>query len=109
VVSDHTGAFNDYASPLSELTPKYAAAVQRRAAAIPDLKGFADAYLEALEGRFRHIQDDYRRRRRAFDTLFDHLPGQEQGSFASRWKRVLSRLDETEPAELVRSIRENLG
>jgi hypothetical protein len=108
VVSDHTGAFNDYASPLSELTPKYAAPVQRRAAALSDPRGFADAYLEALEARFRHIQDDYRRRRKAFETLFDHLPGQEQGSFAYRWKRVLSRLDETEPGELVRSIRENL-
>jgi hypothetical protein len=109
VVSDHTGAFNDYASPLSEFTPKYAAPVQRRAGFLSDPKGFAEDYLGALEGRFRHMQEDYRRRRRAFDSLFDHLTGQEQGSFAYRWKRVLARLDETDPRDLVELIRGNLG
>jgi hypothetical protein len=109
VVADHTGAFNDYASPLAEFTPKYTLPIRRRESFLVDVKGFAEAYLDALERRIRHIQEEYRRRRKAFDSLFDHLPGQEQGSFAYRWKRVLSRLDETDPRELAALIRGNLS
>jgi hypothetical protein len=108
VVTDHTGTFNDSASPLMEFAPAYALPVRRRATFLPDVEGFTDVYLGALEERFRHIQEDYRRRRKAFDTLFAHLPDQEQGSFAYRWKRVLSRMDETNAAELAALIRGNL-
>ncbi len=109
VVSDHTGAFNDYASPLMEFAPSYALPVRRRADFLPDVTGFTDAYLGGLEERLRHIQEDYRRRRKAFGSLFVHLPDQEQGGFAYRWKRVLSRLDETDPGELASLIRGNLS
>ena len=96
VVADHTGTFNDYSCPLSELTVKYALPVTRRAY-LPDPAAFAHAYLAAFEERLRRIQEDYRRSRKAFDSLFLHLPAQEPGSFAYRWKRVLARLDETNP------------
>jgi hypothetical protein len=107
IVADHTGTFNDYASPLAEFTPKYALPVTRRAGFLVDEGKFAEAYLDAFEKRFQRIQDDYRRRRKAFDSLFAHLPGQEPGSFSYRWRRALSRLDETDPRELVGLIRGN--
>ena len=109
VVADHTGAFNDYASPLMEFAPSCALPVSRRERFLSDVEGFKNAYLGALEDRLRHVQEDYRRRRKAFDTLFAHLPDQEQGSFAYRWKRVLSRLDETDPGEFASLIRGNLS
>jgi hypothetical protein len=108
VVADHTGTFSDYACPLGEFTVKYAVPVTRRAGFLPDPAAFAEAYLEAFERRLRWIQEEYRRRRRAFDSLFLHLPSQGAGSFAYRWQRVLERLDATEPPELVRLIRGNI-
>jgi hypothetical protein len=109
VVSDHTGTFNDYSCPLSEHAVTYALPVTRRRAFLPDTAAFAHAYLAAFEEHLRRIQDDYRRRRRSFDSLFLHLPAQEPGSFAWRWKRVLARLDETRPSELAELIRGNVG
>ena len=109
VVTDHTGTFNDYAVPLSEYTAKYALPVTRRRAYLPDAPAFAEAYTAAFEDRLRRLQDDYRRRRRAFDSLFAHLPDQEPGSFAYRWQRILARLEETQPAALRESIRGNIG
>jgi hypothetical protein len=108
VVADHTGTFNDYATPLAEFTPKYALPVTRRAGFLPDAARFAAAYLEAFEKRLTRIQEDYRRRRRAYDSLFVHLPGQEPGSFAYRWRRALARLDETDPHALRELIRGNM-
>jgi hypothetical protein len=108
VVADHTGTFNDYATPLAEFTPKYALPVTRRAGFLPDAARFAAAYLEAFEKRLTRIQEDYRRRRRAYDSLFVHLPGQEPGSFAYRWRRALARLDETDPHALREMIRGNM-
>jgi hypothetical protein len=105
VVADHTGTFNDYAVPLSEYTTKYALPVTRRLPYLPEAAIFAAAYLDGFEERLRKIQDDYRRRRRAYDSLFGYLPAQEPGSLAYRWKRVLSRLDDTNPAALRESIR----
>ena len=108
VVTDHTGTFNDYACPLGEFTVKYALPVTRRKGFVPDPAAFARAYLGAFEERLRRLQEDYRQRRKAFDSLFLHLPAQEPGSFAYRWKRVLARLDETDPAALVDLVRGNI-
>ncbi|MGO9308310.1 MAG: hypothetical protein ACLQDL_04730 [Spirochaetia bacterium] len=108
VVADHTGTFNDYACPLGEFTVKYALPVARRRPFLHDPAAFARAYCAAFEDRLRRIQDDYRRRRKAFDSLFLHLPAQEPGSFAYRWKRVLARLDETVPRDLADLVRGNI-
>ena len=108
VVSDHTGTFNDYASPLSEFTTAYAQPVNRRRPVLRDPGAFATAYLGGLRERFLHIQGEYRLRRRAFDSLFSHVPSQEQGSFAYRWMRVLARLDATDAGEVVDLIRGNI-
>jgi hypothetical protein len=108
VVADHTGTFNDYVSPLAEFTSKYALPVTRRAGFLADPARFAVTYLDAFEKRLTRIQEDYRRRRRAYDSLFAHLPGQEAGSFAYRWRRALARLDETDPHALREQISANL-
>ena len=108
VVADHTGTFNDYACPLAEFTVKYALPVTRRRSFLPDPAGFARAYCAAFEDRLQRIQEDYRRRRKAFDSLFLHLPAQEPGSFAYRWKRALARLDETSPTALADLVRGNI-
>jgi hypothetical protein len=108
VVSDPTGTFNDYACPLGEFTVKYALPVTRRRGCLPDPEAFAREYCSAFRERLERIQEDYRRRRKAFDSLFLHLPAQEPGSFAYRWKRVLARLDETIPSALAELVRGNI-
>jgi hypothetical protein len=108
VVTDPTGTFNDYACPLDEYAVKYALPVTRRRSFLPDVRAFADAYCAAFQDRLQRIQEDYRRRRKAFDSLFLHLPAQEPGSFAYRWKRVLERLDATNPAALADLVRGNM-
>jgi hypothetical protein len=108
VVADHTGTFNDYLNKLEHFALEYARPVNRRTEYLPNPKEFASAYLEAFVERFSRIQDDYRKRRKAFDTLFKYRPRDVAGSFAYRWERVLARMDRTDPRELARLIRENL-
>ncbi len=108
VVADHTGTFNDYLNKLEHFAVEYARPVNRRTEFLPNPKEFAGAYLEAFVERFSRIQDDYRKRRKAFDTLFKYRPRDVAGSFAFRWERVLARMDKTDPSELARLIRENL-
>jgi hypothetical protein len=108
VVADHTGTFNDYARPLGEFTAKYALTVTRRRGYLRDPDGFAHVYCAAFEERLERIQEDYRRRRKAFDSLFLHLSAQEPGSFAYRWKSVLARLDESNPHALADLVRGNI-
>jgi hypothetical protein len=105
VVADHTGTFNDYACPLTEFALKYALPVTRRRSFLADTNSFAEAYCAAFEERLRRIQEDYRKRRKAYDSLFLYLPAQEPGSFAYRWKRVLARLEETNAAALAELVR----
>ena len=70
--------------------------------------GFATAYLDAFREQFLHIQGDYRKRRRAFDTLFKHCKYDPGGSFAYRWECVLRRLDQTNPCILVEAVRQHI-
>lgn len=105
MVCDHTGAFGDYKSPLDKFAPYYAAPVNRRDKVLPSPVEFAEAYLTALREQFIHIRDDYRKRRRAFDTLFKHCKYDLAGSFAVRWEFVLKRLDQANIEALVQKIR----
>jgi hypothetical protein len=108
VVADHTGTFNDYSCPLAEFTVKYALPVTRRRGFLPDAAAFSRAYCTAFQDRLQRMQEDYRLRRKAFDSLFLHLPAQEPGSFAYRWKRVLARLDETNTFALADLVQGNI-
>jgi hypothetical protein len=105
LVSEPTGAFVDYRRGLLEVAPEYAEAVNARVGKVPDVRGFAATYLAALREEFLRIQGDYRRRRRAFDTIFKHLPYDPAGSFAFRWECVLRRLDQTDADALTAAIR----
>ena len=108
LVSDHSGAFGDYLRPLTAFAEHYARPVNTRAKLLSNGFEFAQAYLAGLQDRFLHIQQDYRKRRRGFDTLFKHCPYDPGGSFAYRWERVLARLDQTEAANLREAIGEHI-
>ena len=105
VVADHAGTFGDYETPLEAFADDYAQPVNRRLELVSDPAAFAQAYLDAFLEHFTHIRQDYRKRRRAFDTLFKHRRRDPGGSFAYRWEKVLERLDHTEPAALTAAIR----
>lgn len=105
MVSDHTGAFMDYLSPLDTFARAYAAPLLRRRSFFQEPQAVTDAYLAAFVARFSRTQQEYRRRKRAFDTLFKHRPRDERGSFAYRWECILDRLNRTNPVYLEATIR----
>ena len=75
----------------------------------PPRRSSPQAYLAAFREQFLHIQGDYRKRRRAFDTLFKHCPYDPAGSFAYRWECVLRRLDQTDADALVEALRKRIA
>ena len=109
VVSDPSGAFSDYQGSLTEVAPAYARPVNVRAASVPEPRAFAETYIEAFKAGFEHVQGDYRKHRRAFDTLFKHCHYDCAGSFAYRWECVLRRLEQSDVDVIVRSIRRHIG
>ncbi len=108
VLADHTSTFVDYSTNLRRFAAEYATPINDRAAWVARCQPFADAYLDAFLERFRHIQDEYRQRKRAFDRLFKQQPRDPAGNFAERWEQVLDRLHRSDPRELQQLIRENL-
>jgi hypothetical protein len=108
LVSDPSGAFADYQRSLMEAAEAYARPVNVRAANTPDPREFAETYLEAFKAGFLQVQGDYRRHRRAYDTLFKHCRYDPAGSFAYRWECVLRRLDQTDVDALVEAIRRHI-
>lgn len=109
VVVDHTGTFMDCHHELTDLAAAYARPIEKRAAFLADTGAFAEVFLLALEERFTQIQRDYRKRRRAFDTLFKHQKRGEAGRFAQRWECALSRLGSADPRALIERIRARLA
>ena len=109
MVCDHTGAFGDYKSPIETFAYYYAVPVNKREKVLPNPVEFAETYLAALREQFIHIRDDYRKRRRAFDTLFKHCKYDLAGSFAVRWEYVLRRMDEANIDALLQKIRGQIG
>lgn len=108
LVGDHSGAFGEYKLPLESYAAHYARPVNTRDKVMPNPQAFAEAYLTAFREQFLHIQGDYRKRRRAFDTLFKHCRYDAGGSFAYRWECVLKRLDQTDVDSLVAAIRRGI-
>jgi hypothetical protein len=104
LVCDHSGAFGEYHKPLEAYANDYARPVNIRAHLVPNPKEFALTYLESFRQQFVHIQSDYRKRRRAFDTLFKHCNYDTAGSFSYRWECVLQRLDHTDADNLLAEI-----
>lgn len=108
IVSDPTGSFSDYQRSLLDLALDYARPVNGRAGKVPNLAEFGEKYLLAFRERFVFLQGEYRKRRRAFDSLFKHCRYDRAGSFAFRWECVLRRLDETDPDTLLHLIHEHI-
>ncbi len=109
VVADQMGTFNDYRTDLEHFAAAYAEPVNRRLPLLADPEDFAVLYVESFVARFSKIQLEYRKRKRAFDTLFKHRPRDEAGSFAYRWECVLDRLRRAEPQNLGNLIRSHVG
>jgi hypothetical protein len=108
VVADQMGTFADYCTNLEHFAAEYASSVNRRLTLLTEPQEFADLYVEEFIARFSRIQMEYRKRKRAFDTLFKHRPRDEGGSFAYRWECVLNRLGAAEPQNLGNLIRSHL-
>jgi len=108
IVSDHTGTFVDYQSPLADRADAYAVPVNRRTPFMRNAAEFAELYLAAFQSRLAHTQQEYRRRKRAFDTLFTHQSADPAGNFAYRWQCVLRRLDVTDPQALTAAVRRHI-
>jgi hypothetical protein len=105
VVADHTGTFVDYESDLIAFAKAYADPVNRRLPYLTQHEQCANLYVEAFIARFNWIQLEYRKRKRAFDTLFQHRHWDEKGSLAFRWAKVSERLARTDARALGRCIR----
>jgi hypothetical protein len=108
MLGDHSGAFGEYRLPLETFAAHYARPVNTRDKVVANPRAFAQLYLEAFREKFLHIQGDYRKRRRAFDTLFKHCKYDRAGSFAYRWECVLRRLDQTDADMLIEAIRRHI-
>ena len=113
IVTDHTGTFNDCQRHLAELLPAYAQCVEKRATFVPNARAFAEVFVHAFEKRFDRIQSDYRKRRRAFDTLFRHKrphgESEQRGSFNQQWECTLARLDATDATHIFGEFRKRLN
>lgn len=105
IVADHTGTFTDFKTDLLQLANDYAKPVNRRVEHLANPQEFAEIYLRSFLAHFQEIQDEYRMRRRAFQTLFKLLHRDEPGSFGFRWEHVLARLDRTDAVALTGAIR----
>jgi hypothetical protein len=108
VVADHTGTFNDFLSDLVLWAKDYAKPIRKRLKFVRDPEAFVAAYLDAFVERFLAIQNEYRQRRNAFDTVFKYQPPDSAGNFPYRWQKVLERLDETDPHEIAERIRQEI-
>jgi hypothetical protein len=108
LVADHSGAFTEYELPLEHFAIEYARPINRREVMVPDPVEFAERYLAAFLEQFEHVQEDYRKRRRAFDDLFKHSKYDPAGSFAYRWECVLRRLDKARSEAINAAIREHI-
>jgi len=108
VVADQMGTFGAYTRDRAKYAEDYAGPVNRRVPLVPCPEDFAAAYLDAFLERFTYVQQEYFRRKRAFDTLFSHRRRDERGSFRFRWERVLKRLQETDPRDLTEAIRRHI-
>jgi len=103
-VSDPTGTFNDYTTPLKAMIKDYARPINERIGGVPEPMAFVTTYIEALELELQRIQQEYRKRKRGFDNLFRHRRYDPAGSYAYRWKQVLLRLNATNIKDVVSEL-----
>jgi hypothetical protein len=109
VVADQMGTFGDYRTDLEHFAAAYAEPINHRVSLLANPDECAAFYVDAFVARFSKIQLEYRKRKRAFDTLFKNRPRDEAGSFAFRWECVLDRLRQAEPQNLGNLIRSHIN
>ncbi len=93
---------------LTAVARAYAAPVNRRARHMRNAVEFAELYLAAFKKRFEEIQQEYKRHKHGFDTLFKHRPLDRAGSIAYRWQCILLRLEGTDAAQLTQALRNHI-
>ena len=101
--------FTDFRRSLAETAPAYASPVNKRLAVLVQPAAFAQAYLDGFVERFGRIQQEYRRRKRAFDSLFKHQPPVEGGNLSYRWLRVLERMNQASAPDLGELVRNHIA
>ena len=109
IVSDHTGTFHNYKNSLFENTSVYAAHIMKHVSKIENPEAFIEVFLSAFKARFEWTQDEYNKRKRAFDRLFIDMPMDSAGSLAYRWELVLQRIKTTNADNLTDAIRSDLN
>jgi hypothetical protein len=109
LVTDATGAFADFTHTLDNFSTQYAWPINKRWRSMKAPHDFTEAYLEAFIAEFERIQAEYRKRRRAFDSLFRHYRLDPKGNLPFRWARILERLDYTDAKALANIIRSKVG
>jgi hypothetical protein len=108
LVGDHSGAFTEYKLPIEGFAADYARPVNVRERMVPNAQEFAQTYVMAFRNQLLHTQGDYRKRRRAFDHLFQHCRYDPAGSFGYRWECVLGRLDQTDVEAVANALRRSI-
>ena len=93
IVSEQPGTFVYYLDKMENQIAYYAKPMIKRASFIPNFKQTVDAYVEGFVSKFRDIQGSAKQYR----GTFDDLPNKAPGSMFDKWRRVLDRLETTNP------------
>lgn len=107
-LADQLGTFGDTTSALVNYAPDHAKPVNVRVEYLAHPDAFAEEYLLAVQERFAEIQDEYRKRRSAFDAMFQDRDWGPRFNIAARWAETLQRLEQTDPQALTDGIRRSL-
>ena len=108
-ITDHTGSFTDYLSPLEDLVEPYAQFALRRRKYVTEFENFALAYVEGFRRKLAETRENYLKRRGAFDRLFIDRPYDTNGSGAYRWECALKRLESADAEALAARLKAAIG
>lgn len=108
VVSDPTGSFGDYISPLERFASHYAKPIIKRIDWVKNKEAFIEEYLRGFIEEFTRIKNEYIKKRGAFDALFRHRKWDKAGSLAYRWECILCRLENSDPVLIAQEIRKHI-
>ena len=103
VVADHAGTFYDYTSDLITFAKAYAKPVISRLGKVANKAEFKQVYLHSLKKRLLDLQQECKAQEDVFRVRFE-LIKDEEGTFADRWNKALTRLQETDIDILIETI-----
>jgi hypothetical protein len=109
ILADLTATFRDFTTPLSEFAQAYAMPVNKRNKYVKCIEEFANVYVISFIGKFKEIQNEYHKRKIAFDNLFIDRKSDNKDCFAYQWEKVLERLDGTDAEELGDLIKKHIS